>query len=174
VRFEIKPSTIDLVSVLRQVVESQQTTSAIHHIVVQAPDRLVGEWDRDRIMQVLTNLVANAIKYSPQGSEILVTVQAEQDHALISVHDQGIGIRRADIPLVFQAFYRADNVRSTQGSGLGLYITQSIVQAHGGHIWLESEPGMGTTFFVTLPFTAADDPTSKPAKALRPKRSRPF
>jgi signal transduction histidine kinase len=172
VSFEIQTSTMDLVSVVRQVVESQQATVPIHQIVVRAPDQLVGEWDRDRIVQVLTNLVANAIKYSPQGSEVLVTMQAEQDHVLIGVHDQGIGIRRVDMPLVFQAFYRADNARAMQGSGLGLYITQSIVRAHGGRIWIESEPDMGTTFFVALPFATTTDSANRPAEHLEIKRSR--
>lgn len=136
VRFEIRPSMMDLVSVVRQVVESQQASTSRQQIAVHAPERIVGEWDHDRIVQVLTNLVANAIKYSPHEGEVVVTARAGSDEAVISVHDQGIGISRADIPLVFQAFYRADNARAVNGSGLGLYITQSIIQAHGGRIWL--------------------------------------
>lgn len=123
-------------------------------------------------MPVLTNLVANAIKCSPQGSEVLVRVQAEQDHALLSVYGRGSGIRRADQPLVFQAFYRADSDRAIQGSGLGLCITRSIVASHGGRIWIEDESAMGTTFFVALPFNAATDSTTGPATTLEAEGSR--
>ncbi|HEX3721194.1 MAG TPA: HAMP domain-containing sensor histidine kinase, partial [Nitrolancea sp.] len=166
VRFEIQPSMMDLVSVIRQVVESEQASTSLQQIAVHAPERIVGEWDHDRIVQVLTNLVANAIKYSPHEGEVVVTARAGSDEALISVHDQGIGISRADIPLVFQAFYRADNARAVNGTGLGLYITQSIVQAHGGRIWLESEPGQGTTFFVALPLTTVAGAATETATSI--------
>jgi len=102
---------------------------------------------------VFNNLLSNAVKYSPKGGEIRVGGWQQGSHVTMYVADQGIGIPDAEQGRLFQRFYRVDSSlrRSTQGAGLGLYLCRSIVEAHGGRIWLRSEAGRGTTVFFTLP-----------------------
>ncbi|GIV96108.1 MAG: histidine kinase [Herpetosiphonaceae bacterium] len=109
--------------------------------------------DYERIRMVLTNLVSNAIKYSPEGGTIRIGGWRAGDQVLVYVSDQGVGIQPEDLPYIFDRFYRVDNrlTRETQGTGLGLYLTKAIVEAHGGRIWAESTPGRGSRFFFTLP-----------------------
>jgi len=105
------------------------------------------------LRQVFNNLISNAIKYAPGGGEIRVGGWDDDKSATVYVADQGIGIPPEEQGKLFQHFYRVDSSlrRSTQGAGLGLYLCKSIVEAHGGRIWLRSEPGKGTTVFFTLP-----------------------
>jgi signal transduction histidine kinase len=111
------------------------------------------EVDNDRIRQVMTNLVGNAIKFSKPESEITVKVEPRDSDLLIQVMDRGDGIPAEAVPMLFNRFYRVDNslTRSTGGSGLGLFITRQIVEAHGGKVWVESEVGHGSTFSFTIP-----------------------
>ena len=119
--------------------------------------------DYERIRMALTNLVSNALKYSPDGGSIRIGGRVENDMALAYVADQGIGIAPEDQERIFERFYRIDNRlrRETQGSGLGLYLTQAIVQAHGGRIWVESQLGRGSRFFFTLPLGRRQLPTNQ-------------
>jgi PAS domain S-box-containing protein len=110
--------------------------------------------DEARLSQVLSNLVGNAIKYSPEGGTIQIVGRVLEDVIEITVQDSGIGIPIDQQEFIFDRFYRIDNAlsRNTQGAGLGLYIVRSIIEAHKGEIWIqESEPGSGTTFAFTLP-----------------------
>jgi two-component system sensor histidine kinase VicK len=108
--------------------------------------------DADRVEQVLLNLMDNAIKYSrPQGTITLRVSATEDDEVLVEVQDEGIGIPAAELLRVGQRFYRVDKARAGGGHGLGLAIAQSLIQAHGGELWLESEEGVGTTAGFTLP-----------------------
>ena len=113
--------------------------------------------DPGRIEQVLTNLVSNAIKYSPQGGPVIVTIWEEEAarSIIISVADHGIGIPEAQKAHMFGRFMRADNARAwgITGSGLGLYICRELIQRHDGQLWFESEEGTGSTFYLTLPAT---------------------
>jgi two-component system phosphate regulon sensor histidine kinase PhoR len=123
-------------------------------IDVQAPPTaVVALADRDRLSQVLTNLLDNAIKFTPDGGRITVGWRCTNGEVEISVSDSGPGIPEADLPRIFERFYKADRARPAHpgGSGLGLAITKHIVEAHGGRIAVRSSPGMGTTFTVTLP-----------------------
>jgi signal transduction histidine kinase len=107
---------------------------------------------------VLTNLVENVLKYSPHDTSVRVRLERVADEACISVQDHGIGIPKADQPLVFDRFHRARNVddRRFAGMGLGLYIARGIVEQHGGRIWVDSTAQVGSTFFVTLPVVARE------------------
>lgn len=107
--------------------------------------------DPRRFDQVFTNLLTNAVKYSKPASTIRVTVEAADGGVLVSVADEGIGIAAEDLPRLFDRFYRARSGRGSTGLGLGLYIAKGIVEAHGGHISVESKPGRGSTFRVWLP-----------------------
>jgi signal transduction histidine kinase len=109
--------------------------------------------DATRLEQVLSNLIGNAIKYSPKGGAVRITGRVLPDHVVVSVSDEGIGIPVEEQGRIFERFYRVDDVlsRRTAGSGLGLYLAQAIVEAHGGKIWVESAPGRGASFSFSLP-----------------------
>jgi signal transduction histidine kinase/FtsH-binding integral membrane protein len=141
----------DLAGLVRSLARQEQ--ARWKRVRVQADEPVRAAVDVPRFEQVITNLVENALKYSPHQAPVTVTVWAEDGTARLSVRDEGIGIPAEDQPLVFERFHRARNVddRRFAGMGLGLYIARGIVQQHGGKIWLESAPGMGSTFQVALP-----------------------
>jgi signal transduction histidine kinase len=109
--------------------------------------------DAERTRQVLTNLLDNAIKYSPQGGRIELGVEADEGHARFSVRDEGLGIPLSEQKLIFDKFYRLDpdHRRGIGGSGLGLYICRELVRSMNGRIWVHSDPGKGSTFTFELP-----------------------
>jgi len=111
--------------------------------------------DPDRIKQVLSNLISNALRYTPTGGQISLTATRHDDQVLLSVQDSGMGITPEALPHIFERFYRGDPARPGQEgeSGLGLAIARSIVKMHGGRIWAESDPGAGSTFIIALPNT---------------------
>jgi PAS domain S-box-containing protein len=111
--------------------------------------------DADRVAQVLDNLLGNAVKYSPEGGSITVSVTQSPDLVQISITDQGPGIDPVAVPHLFERFYRASAREVRGGLGLGLYIARTLVVAHGGQIWVESTPGEGSTFTFTVPALAA-------------------
>ncbi len=117
------------------------------------PDFPVVEGDEVRIRQVIDNLLSNAIKYSPDGGTIEVGGKFDNEHIMIYVRDEGIGMTETERERLFERFYRVDNAlsRKTEGTGLGLYLSRAIVEAHGGTIDVESKPGRGSTFYFKLP-----------------------
>ncbi len=149
---------LDLVNLTQRVIVELRRTTDRHQLAlrVDPPSQtaLLALVDGDRIEQVLANLLANAIKYSPQGGEIEVTLRKEeQGTVLISVRDQGIGIPQAEQARLFGQFVRASNgeAQGIDGTGLGLYLCRELVVQHEGQIWFESREGAGSTFFVRLP-----------------------
>jgi len=109
--------------------------------------------DGERLGQLMTNLLSNAVKFSNGGSEINVRAEVKDDELLVRVTDHGVGIAQEDMPHLFDRFYQVDGstTRAASGTGLGLYISKQIVEAHGGNIWVESELGKGSTFCFTIP-----------------------
>jgi two-component system phosphate regulon sensor histidine kinase PhoR len=122
----------------------------MEHGVEDGVPRVLG--DRHRLEQVLVNLLDNAIKYTPSGGKVRVSARVFNDEVRVDVVDTGFGIPARDIPRIFERFYRVDKARSRElgGTGLGLAIAKHIIQGHGGRIWVESEPGKGSTFSFTL------------------------
>jgi signal transduction histidine kinase len=145
---------VDLVALARDVVGRDGLQG--RRVTVSAGEPVVGSYDVRRIAQVFENLVENAVKYSPEGTEVRIAVAQHDGHALIDVIDEGIGIPPDDVPHVFERFHRASNVddRRFAGMGLGLFICNGIVEQHGGEIWVESRVGAGSTFHVSLPAEA--------------------
>ncbi len=155
-RFQIDTAPVDVAEIARDIVELRQAATSTHRLVLDAPEQLRGVWDGERLEQLLANLISNGIKYSPDGTEIRVTLHAEQDRLLRRVSDQGIGLTPDQMAQMFQPFVRLHPDFKAKGMGLGLYISKSIVEAHGGRIEVESEPGRGTTFSVSLPGVLRD------------------
>jgi PAS domain S-box-containing protein len=146
---------VDLEKVIDRVLTIQRSYTDKHQLIADIPEPLpLIVADEDKIDSVLTNLVNNAIKYSPNGGEIRVRAVREDNTILISVQDQGIGIPKDKLIKIFEKFERIDTkeTRAAGGTGLGLYLVKHLVELHEGQIWAESEgPGKGSTFYVRLP-----------------------
>lgn len=170
-RFILRPVPMDLADVVSRTVELLQPLAAQNTVRLKtdlAATPLTG--DPDRLAQVLTNLVTNAIKYNHPGGQVFVESQTEAQHVVLRVRDTGIGIPSEDLPRLFDRFYRVDTARTQQddtGTGLGLSLVQEIVTAHHGTIDVQSRPGTGTTITVRLPAN------SNPASPLEAKRMNP-
>jgi signal transduction histidine kinase len=167
----LHPAPTDLVALVRRVVNRIQSTTTHHQLDVSMGAtggrgtrvrnaEIIATVDAARIEQVLTNLVVNAIKYSPDGGPIHITLARrngaggpDDRQVEIQVRDHGVGIPEHQHSHIFGRFMRADNARQAgiSGTGLGLYISRGLVEQHGGRIWFESREGKGTTFFVALP-----------------------
>jgi signal transduction histidine kinase len=152
-RLDLGREPFDLVKLIRRVVAAVQELSSSHQLVVVAEGPVVGTWDAARLEQVLQNLLTNGIKYAPDGGIVTVQVNADPRDATVSVSDQGLGIAPEELPHLFDRFYRIARTRGLEGSGLGLYICQGIIAAHGGSIWADSAGlGRGSTFAFRIPF----------------------
>lgn len=150
---------VDLVALAQRVVEQYQVMTTDHSIHLEAGEpSITGEFDISRLERVLNNLLENAVRYSPAGTEVAVSIRREGDEAVIAVHDQGKGISPEEQKHIFERFYRGNATRHGEGLGLGLYIVNEIVSHHGGRLTLESAPGRGTTFTVRLPLTPGSSP----------------
>jgi PAS domain S-box-containing protein len=148
---------LDLVALARQVVAEQQHSTERHQLRLDvAVPELVGVWDAARLERLLENLVNNAVKYSPEGGDVTLTVRPEAEAgepwAVLVVQDRGIGIPAEDLPHIFERFQRGRNVEGhIAGTGIGLAAVHQLVEQHGGRVTVDSQEGRGTTFTVRLP-----------------------
>jgi signal transduction histidine kinase len=149
----ISSSDVALDAIAKRIAERFQTQSSIHIINVDIPDNFpIINGDETRLEQVLSNLISNAIKYSPQGGEILISGQVRPNQVIICVSDDGPGVAPEDIPHIFDRFYRSSNAkRTTKGAGLGLYLARAVIEAHGGRIWVDPRPGNGARICFSIP-----------------------
>jgi signal transduction histidine kinase len=163
-RLFLHTEPIDIRRVIQDAVEGIKRQSSAHQFTVSLPRKLPPvHADPLRLERILYNLLENAVKYSPQGGKIRVSVKPEKEHLIISVSDQGIGISAADQAKLFAPFQRLEEFRpeGARGVGLGLLVCRRLVEAHGGRIWVESELGRGSTFFFTLPLSQKQPETQK-------------
>jgi len=163
-QLELRWEPTDLVALAQRVVTRQQMMTEHHTLtLVPAVERLVAQVDPRRIEQVLSNLVGNAIKYSPDGGAIKLTIRAdiETPTVLLSVRDHGIGIPARQQFSIFGRFVQADNARASgiAGTGLGLYLCRELVERHKGQIWFGAVEGQGSTFFIRLPIASPAAPS---------------
>jgi signal transduction histidine kinase len=149
----LTPSTIELASVVGEAVDLYADEAEDKEIVLAsrvAPGVTLTA-DRTRLRQVLANLIENAVKYTGPGGRVTIESHADDHEVTVTVRDTGIGIAASDLPFVWDRLYRADVSRSARGVGLGLSLVKAIVEAHGGRVRVESQPGQGSTFSVVLP-----------------------
>lgn len=160
-RFSYDLRPFDLTTLVREAVALAEGTSPQHRITLSMPEGVIVVWgDALRLRQVVDNLLDNAMKYSPDGRSVEVTVREDlaAGVAELSVHDDGIGIAPEHQAQIFERFSRVRTPATAHipGTGLGLYIAARIVAAHGGRIWVDSAPGRGSTFYVTIPLANHD------------------
>jgi signal transduction histidine kinase len=150
---ELRRGPTDLIALARTAVAEHQHMTDRHVLRISTTcDVLVGNWDAIRLSRVFDNLLDNALKFSPRGGAIEISIGLEGDSAVIAVSDVGEGIPEADLPHVFERFRRGQNVEGRiPGSGIGLAGVQTIVELHLGSIGVQSKAGQGTTFTVRLP-----------------------
>lgn len=163
-RSELNPELIQLNNLLNFILDRFdmmiQSEKRSYRIVREFTSRSIFvEADKDKLTQVFDNIINNAMKYSPNGGTITVRLLETHNSAIVSISDQGLGIPKKDLNKVFDRFYRVDKARSRQmgGTGLGLAISKEVIRQHNGRIWVESEEGKGSTFYVALPYEAFDD-----------------
>jgi signal transduction histidine kinase len=149
----IEREAMDLSAVAREAADLAELGRATRRVRVDAPDPVDGKWDRHRISQVVTNLISNALRYSPNGGEVLVKVRRDGAEAVLAVADQGMGIPLAEQRRLFEPFVRGPEAaaHAPRGLGLGLFISREIARRHGGRITVESTPGQGSLFALRLP-----------------------
>jgi signal transduction histidine kinase len=157
-RMSIRLADVDINEVMSDVMtRAASSSSVISEFKADLDPRLpIVTGDRDRLVQVVTNLVNNAVKYSPDGGTVTLSTRSDGGFALISVTDTGLGIPADEIEHVFERFRRVRSgaAQSIPGTGLGLTIVKQIVEMHGGKIWVESAVGHGSAFHFTVPLTA--------------------
>ena len=157
-RFLLAPLVAEIVELFELVAEDKEITQR-----TEVPAELVCFADRNRLRQVLANLVDNALKYTPSGGNVKISAHSEVDGVAIVCQDSGIGIFAEDVPRIWDRLYRADKSRSQRGLGLGLSLVRAFVNAHGGRAEVQSTPGQGSTFIVHLPMPPhAAQPVSPP------------
>jgi signal transduction histidine kinase len=154
-KFKLDTERVELKSVLEEVINrhleiASEAGSPVH---LEAPANVTGIWDRIKLEQIFSNLLANAIKYG-RSKPISVKARVEASQVHVSVSDQGIGIAHEHVTRIFERFERVTPVHKQESLGLGLYIVKQLVEAHGGKIKVESTPGAGSTFTVTLPVSS--------------------
>jgi two-component system, chemotaxis family, CheB/CheR fusion protein len=153
----------DLNALARDIVEEVGQTTERHQIRIEGTLPLLASGDRERIGQVLTNLLTNALKYSPQANAIVVRLTPGTESVTVSVQDFGIGIAPEKHEHVFERFFRVSDPEheTFPGLGLGLFISAQIVKRHGGQMWVESRVGIGSTFFFTIPLQVQQEPSAR-------------
>jgi signal transduction histidine kinase len=150
----LEPQPVKLPPLVKSVMDDMARRTDKHRFLVDFPEHFpILDADPDRIVQVLRNLVDNAVKYSPEGGLIVVRGEVRKEEVVVSVADQGVGLTPEHLNRLFEKFFRAKSSlgRHVVGSGLGLPISRTIVESHGGRIWAESQVGEGTTLYFTLP-----------------------
>lgn len=151
-KLELKKTNFNLDEIIKDCCDDSQILSEKHHITIEGEKKVAVYADRNRMEQVIINLISNAIKYSPDADKVVVNVAKAGNDIKVSVTDFGIGIPADTLPFLFDRFYRVDEVAQRySGLGLGLYISAEIVKRHKGVIGIDSIPGKGSTFWFTIP-----------------------
>lgn len=152
-KLELRKEAFDIEKLIRETAENFEATDNSHKIIIKSSGKKEIVADRDRIEQVVINLISNAIKYSPGAEKVLIKIKTAGDDIIISVKDYGVGISQEYLDKIFGRFYRVYDARDKTfpGLGMGLYISYEIIERHGGKMWVKSEKDKGSTFYFSLP-----------------------
>ncbi|MBI2865500.1 MAG: PAS domain S-box protein [Chloroflexi bacterium] len=151
-QLQLERRPVDLKSFMSELLQRGTGVLDVGRVRLEIPADLPPvSADPNRLERIITNLLTNALKYSPPGTEVSIVANRTDGEVRVSVTDKGVGIGPDDLPHIFERFYMAKGARKTEGLGLGLYITKMLVEAHGGSVWVESEMGKGSTFHFSLP-----------------------
>lgn len=152
-QMQLNKSTVNFTQLVIEAMEELQLSSSGHQLVMECRDEHEVVVDKEKLISVVTNLIVNAVKYSPAGGRIEMTCSCTPGKLLFSVSDTALGIAYNDLERIFDRYYRVSSrgVSNISGFGIGLYLTSEIVRLHEGEIWAESELGVGSTFYVSLP-----------------------
>lgn len=155
----IEKQPFDLGQLLQEVLEETQLTVTSHIFSLKECSNLKVNADRDKIVSVISNLISNAVKYSPKGRQIDIGCKLNGNMVIVSVKDEGMGIKPEDLSYIFDRYYRVEtnHTRHISGFGIGLYLSAEIIKRHGGEIWAESELDKGSTFYFSLPRAESPD-----------------
>ena len=152
-KLDYAEETIDIDALVHDIADTMQQFSTTHTITIHGASHAHIIGDSDRLGQVFTNLISNAVKYSPQPKQVDIYITVSQNTVTVSVRDYGVGIPKEHQQKIFDRFYRVPDVhdKPSPGLGMGLYISSEIVKRHGGRLWVESAENKGATFFISLP-----------------------
>jgi signal transduction histidine kinase len=167
-RLSVTPAPCGVEGLLREAVELFGSLSAAKQIELRlrgvSEPGLTVQADRERMLQVFSNLLGNAIKFTPQGGQVVLSVERQGEVARFAVSDSGPGIASEHLPHVFDRFWKHE-AAGKKGTGLGLFISKGIIDEHGGRLWAESAPGQGATFYFTLPLTQPAQAEALPSRS---------
>ena len=149
--FLLEFSVFNFAEMVNEAIQSIEALNSSFHIYIDGSADFTVTADRYRILQVLTNFFSNAIKYSNGNKEVILSIVHDNQSVTVSVKDHGTGIPKDYLPYVFERFFRIKKTSSIEGIGLGLYLCRQIIRAHDGQVWAESEEGVGSTFYFSIP-----------------------
>lgn len=154
-KIQMEVQQFDINLLITEIVDEFTATTSGHLIEYYTPQPNMVNADRDKVGHVINNLISNAIKYSGSSSQVNISCTIKGDIMVFSIKDQGIGVNSQDLPKLFDRYYRVQGSQSSSvsGFGIGLYLSAEIIERHGGKIWAESEPGLGSTFYFSLPIS---------------------
>jgi len=151
-RLNLNISNFDFNEMIDDAIENIQYNSPKHSLIKTGKIAQLVNGDRERLQQVIINLLSNAVKYSPDSKDIFINAYVKNDQLTVSVKDNGIGISENNFSKIFERYYRVEGQDiHFQGLGIGLFISMDIIRRHNGKLWVESQPGKGSTFYFTLP-----------------------
>jgi PAS domain S-box-containing protein len=152
-KIDIVKQNFDLDELINEVIDETRLTISSHQIEFKSCPPVIVNADRDKINSVISNLISNAVKYSPKGKYITVRCSVDNAQATVSVQDEGMGIKKEDLDQIFNRYFRVEttHTRHISGFGIGLYLSLEIMERHGGKLWAESQSGVGSTFSFSLP-----------------------
>lgn len=148
---KLEYTTFNLGSMVSEAIDTVKVVDKSHQIEITGDGGFEVDGDRHRLIQVLTNFLSNAMKYSPEKTIVTVHMMQDGEHAKISVKDEGMGIPQNQMPYIFDRFYRVDKSKHLEGIGMGLFLCRQIINAHQGKIWAESEDAAGSVFYFMVP-----------------------
>jgi signal transduction histidine kinase len=153
-KLELRKEKFDIGKLIKEIAENFEATDNTHKIFIKGKSLKMIKADKDRIEQVVINLISNAIKYSPDSDRVEIKIKSEKNVIIISVKDFGVGIAQEYLNKIFGRFYRVYDTRDKTfpGLGMGLYISYEIIERHKGKMWVESRKGEWSTFYFSLPY----------------------